>query len=189
MFLTIFKYLAFVACAAKAPITQKTLDITLERIDAAGESENIRRWCLWTPIQMSLMKMATELKRVILIGGNGTGKTTLLDAFARKIKNGRVIVAIKQEYVLAHVDSSEFIPPFRESLLHLNLENKYEKSKNITIQRFKSIDELTHIKSHIFIDEVDMSDISLEEMHSWQNMAAKTVMIVVRNTPIDANRV
>ena len=189
MFLTIFKYLAFVACAAKAPITQKALDITLKRIEYAGESENIRRWCLWTPIQMSLMKMANELRRVILIGGNGTGKTTLLDAFARKIKNGKVIVAIKQEDVLAHVDSSESIRPSRESLLHLNLENKYEKIRNITTRRFKNINDLTHIKSHIFIDEVDMSDISPEEMQAWQNMAAETVMIVVRNTPIDPNRV
>ena len=37
-FKTIFKYLAFVACAAKAPIKQKLLDYTLGLIDKAGSA-------------------------------------------------------------------------------------------------------------------------------------------------------
>ena len=60
-FKTIFKYLAFVACAAKAPIRQKMLDETLDLIKKAGDAQNIQRWCLWTPSQLSLMEMADKL--------------------------------------------------------------------------------------------------------------------------------
>ena len=58
---------------------QKTLDI----ITKAGASENIERWSWWTPTQHSLLELAERLSRVILIGGNGTGKTVMLDAFAK----------------------------------------------------------------------------------------------------------
>ena len=78
-FKTIFQYLAFVACAAKAPIRQKMLNESLQRVEKAGDTENIQRWCFWTPSQLSLMQQADKLDRVILIGGNGTGKTALLD--------------------------------------------------------------------------------------------------------------
>ena len=67
-FKTIFKYLAFVACAAKAPVRQKMLDETLAIISKAGTSENIERWCWWTPDQLSLLEQAENLNRVILIG-------------------------------------------------------------------------------------------------------------------------
>ena len=67
-FKTIFKYLAFVACAAKAPVRQKMLDETLAIISKAGTSENIERWCWWTPEQLSLLDQAENLNRVILIG-------------------------------------------------------------------------------------------------------------------------
>ena len=67
-FKTIFKYLAFVACAGKAPIRQKMLDETLAIISKAGTSENIERWCWWTPDQLSLLEQAENLNRVILIG-------------------------------------------------------------------------------------------------------------------------
>ena len=82
-FKTIFKYLAFVASAAKAPVRQKMLDETLSRIAKAGEAKNIQRWCWWTPTQLSLLEQANKLSRVILIGGNGTGKTVMLDEFAK----------------------------------------------------------------------------------------------------------
>ena len=42
-FKTIFKYLAFVACSAKAPIRQNMLQETLNRIAKAGDSDNIQR--------------------------------------------------------------------------------------------------------------------------------------------------
>ena len=67
-FKTIFKYLAFVACAAKAPVRQKMLDETLAIIGKAGTTENIERWCWWTPDQLSLLEQAENLNWVILIG-------------------------------------------------------------------------------------------------------------------------
>ena len=51
-FKTIFQYLAFVACAAKAPISQKMLNESLQRIEKVGDAENIQRWCFWTPTQL-----------------------------------------------------------------------------------------------------------------------------------------
>ena len=152
----------------------------------AGDPENIQRWSIWTPTQLSLMKMATELPRVILTGGNGTGKTTMLDLFAMKIaedKKEKVIFAIKQKSYL-------YENLLREPLLHLSLENKYKKQKNITVKSFTDIDELKDIESHIFIDEADLVCInSPEDLQGWQNMAAKIVWIAVRNTPIDPNMV
>ena len=67
-FKTFFKYLAFVVCAAKAPVRQKMLDETLSLIETAGAAENIQRWCWWSPDQLSLMEQAENLHRVILIG-------------------------------------------------------------------------------------------------------------------------
>ena len=83
-FITYFKHLAFVACAAKAPVRQMMLQKTLDIITKAGTSENIERWSWWTPTQHSLLELADRLTRVILIGGNGTGKTVMLDAFTAK---------------------------------------------------------------------------------------------------------
>ena len=67
-FKTFFKYLAFVACAAKAPVRQKMLDETLTTIEKAGKAENIQRWCWWSPDQLSLLEQAENLNKVILIG-------------------------------------------------------------------------------------------------------------------------
>ena len=67
-FKTMFKYLAFVASAAKAPVRQKMLGETLAIISKAGTSDNIERWCWWTPYQLSLLEQAENLNRVILIG-------------------------------------------------------------------------------------------------------------------------
>ena len=73
-FILIFQLLAFLACAGKAPIRQKLLPESLARVKKAGGADNILRWCVWTKDQLSLMAMADKLLRVILIGGNGTGK-------------------------------------------------------------------------------------------------------------------
>ena len=135
MFLTIFKYLAFVACAARAPITQKLLDETLERVNIAGESENIRRWCSWTPTQLSLMELAEKLPRVILIGGCGTGKTTMLTEYAMKMskmKQFNITFGVKKEH-------SAMKP-----LLELDLEIKF-KNLNISVKTVDTHDQLKDV--------------------------------------------
>ena len=53
--------MAFVACAGKAPITQKLHGESLVRIKRAGELENIQRWCSWTPMQLSLLELGETL--------------------------------------------------------------------------------------------------------------------------------
>ena len=119
-FISFFKHLAFVACSAKAPIRQKMLDITLTAIAKAGEAENIERWCWWTPTQQSLLELANRLPRVILIGGNGTGKTVMLDAFTAKTAKEN-----PEENVLFAIQRW----PSARPLLQLDLEVKYEKMK------------------------------------------------------------
>ena len=96
-----FKYLSFVACAGKAPIRQRMFDETLARLKKAGDVENIQRWSWWTPMELSLLEQIDKMLRVLLVGGNGTGKTTMLDEFATnmaKKQQGEVIFAIQQYY-------------------------------------------------------------------------------------------
>merc|ERR1719464_809157 len=100
---------------------QKTLDL----IGKAGTAENIERWCWWTPAQLSLLELADRLSRVILIGGNGTGKTVILDAFSRKTAkehpSENVIFALHQSL------------PYNRPLLQLNLEVEHEKLTNVIV--------------------------------------------------------
>ena len=76
------------------------LEATLSLIDKAGSIENIQRWCIWTPYQLSLLEMADQMPRVVLIGGNGTGKTLMLETYGMKIATENtmddVIYAIHQ---------------------------------------------------------------------------------------------
>ena len=179
-FKTFFKYLAFVASAAKAPVRQQMLHETLARIAKAGVAENIERWCWWTPTQLSLLDQADRLTRVIIIGGNGTGKTIMLDAFAAKTAkehpDQNVIFAIHQR-------KTSSVRPARP-LLQLDLEVKYEKAKmkNVTVKTFRSLSELSVANLTNFtvcVDEVDMEDVKPEEL---QTIQAKAVWIVIRKT-------
>ena len=174
-FKTIFKYLAFVTCAAEAPIRQKILDETLARIAKAGDSENIKRWCWWTPAQLSLLEQAENLTRVILIGGNGTGKTSILDGFAtkmaKKYPDEHIIFAIYQ-------DETGTRP-----LLHLSLEAKYEKLKlnNISVMTFNEIEELKDASSEnltLCVDEISMGDVNPEDL---LGINAKSLWVVIRS--------
>ena len=99
-FKTIFKYLTFVACAAKAPFRQKMLDETLEQIKKVGAVENIQRWCFWTPAQLCLMEQAEDVPRMAIVGGNGTGKTLMLDTYATKLaKEGKYVILGKVTFL------------------------------------------------------------------------------------------
>ena len=169
-FKILFKYLAFVACSAKAPIRQKMLEATLSLIDKAGSIENIQRWCIWTPYQLSLLEMADQMPRVVLIGGNGTGKTLMLETYGLKTAeenpNDEVIFAINQS---------------DRQLLLLQLENRFEEFENVTV---KSFDELSDLNlentqnAHICIDEVHVKDVPLEDL---QKIPAKSIWIVLRD--------
>ena len=175
-FKTFFKYLAFVASAAKAPVRQKMLQETLARIAKAGEAENIERWCWWTPAQLSLLELADRLTRVILIGGNGTGKTVMLDAFATKTAK-----AHPDEHITFAIHQN-----FSESrlLLQLDLEVKHEKAKlnNVTVLTFENVSELTDanlLNDTVCLDEISMLDVKLDDLHTIQ---AKSLWIVIRDT-------
>ena len=84
-FKTIFKLLAFIVCEGKALIKQRMLGETLSLIHEAGDSENIKKWCDWTPSELSLMSHDDELPKVALIGGSGTGIDHILESHAMKI--------------------------------------------------------------------------------------------------------
>ena len=175
-FKTFFKHLAFVACAAKAPVRQMMLQKTLDIITKAGATENIERWSWWTPAQLSLMQLADQLTRVILIGGNGTGKTVMLDSFAMKTAkenpDEKVIFAIHQTSESAR------------SLLQLDLEVKYEKAKlsNVTVVTFKELSGLTDVNFSnvtVCVDEISMEYLKTEDLNAIQ---AKSLWMVIRET-------
>ena len=85
----------------------------------------------WTQTQAALMELADKLPRVIIIGGNGTGKTAMLEAFAaRKAKEqpkDNVTYAIHQ------MESGT------RPLHQLDLEVQYENLRNITVTKFRKM--------------------------------------------------
>ena len=129
------------ACAAKAPIRQKMFQETLDRVSKSGDIENIQRWSFWTPSQLSLMGLAENLPRVMLIGGNGTGKTTILETFAMKTamehSEENIFFGIQQFYTSAR------------PLLELQIQVKFEQYKNFTVLRFNNIDELQFLNRYL----------------------------------------
>ena len=97
----------------------------------------------------------------IIIGGNGTGKTAMLEAFAaRKAKEHR-----KENVTLAiHMFDYGTSP-----LLQLDLEVQYENLKNVTVTKFEKIREFNHAiltNSTICIDEIHMWYVRPEDLHN-----------------------
>ena len=112
----------------------------------------------------------------LFTGGNGTGKTVMLDTFAinsaKKQPNEKVIFAIHQQ------DSGA------RPLIHLDLEAKYEKMKlkNITVTTFNKTSELNDASltnATLCIDEITMSDVKPEDLNV---INAKSIWIVIRDT-------
>ena len=150
------------------------LQKTLELIDKAGTAENIERWCWWTPAQLSLLDLADKLSRVILIGGNGTGKTVILDAFARKTAkenpSENVIFAIHQRN------------SWERPLLKLDMEVKHEKLGNFSVVTYTELSELENANltnTTLCVDEIHMENVKPEDLHAIQ---AKSLWIVIRDT-------
>ena len=174
-FKIIFKYLAFVACSAKAPIRQKMLDAALDLINKAGSAENIQLWCQWTPLQLSLMEMADRLTRVVLTGGNGTGKTLMLETYvlktAKENPDDAVIFAIQQRGV--------------RPLLQLQFEVRFEELQNVTVKTFVKLSDLdldNCSNTHICMDEVNVEEVPLEDL---QKIQAKSIWTVIRDPKSD----
>ena len=80
---TVVKYLIFVASAAKVAIGGKLLEETSKTIQRFGTAENIQTWVL-TPLQLALVSNHDEFPKVIIMGGNGSGKSMLLKEVAKK---------------------------------------------------------------------------------------------------------
>ena len=157
------------------------LDESLARVKKAGDHNNILRWCVWTKDQHNLMAMADKLLRVILVGGNGTGKTYMLDAFTMKIAkehpDEKIVFAI-------HQNISSYRP-----LLQLELEVKYERMRltNVTVVTFKELSELTDanlLNDNVCIDEISLVDVKLEDLLAIE---AKSLWIVIRDTAQGGN--
>ena len=181
-FILFFKYLVFVASAAKAPFKQKMLEETLTRIAKAGDVKNIERWCWWTPTQLSLLELAEKLTRVILIGGNGTGKTAILEAFATRIAKQEqedVIFAI-------HTPKKNLVSSARP-LLQLDLEVKFDKLKRVTVKTFDILEDIqvsNLANTTVCIDEIEMKNVKPDQLNQFQ---AKALWIVIRDTDTKGN--
>ena len=148
------KYLAFAACAAKAPITQSLTKEIDDRVQIAGSPQNIERWMFWTVPQATFFANATSQQKILLLGGNGVGKTVLMIERAKQL-------AIKGEKVVFCIDQSTSIS--LKSLLQLHLEVEFEefhkenpRSKKIRVENLTSYDPSKETLSniHLFIDEL-----------------------------------
>ena len=156
-------------------------DESVTRVKKAGHFDNILRWCFWTKDQHTLMAMADKLPRVILIGGNGTGKTYMLDAFTMKMAKEHP--AENLTFAIHKTDSDA------RPLLHLDLEVKYEKLRlnNVNVVTFEKLSELANanlLNETVCVDELDMDVVKPEELLAIQ---AKCLWIVIRDTDQQGN--
>ena len=149
------KYLAFAACAARAPVTQSLTKEIDDRVQIAGSPQNIERWMFWTVPQATFFANASSQQKILLLGGNGVGKTVLMVERAKQL-------SIKGEEVVFCIDPSSLIL-LQKSLLELQLEVEFEefhqenpRSKKIRVENLNLYDpsqeNLNDI--HVFIDEL-----------------------------------
>ena len=166
--------LASMASTLKGPITQEMFNSALASITMEEDIGNTPRRGFWTQTQAFLMELADKLPRVIIIGGNGTGKTAMLEAFAaRKAseKPNENVIFVIQQYC-----------PSARPLLQLNLEVHYEKLKNVILTKSKNVENFNNtyfINSTICIDEIFMNDVRPEDLH---NIKSKNLWVVIRDT-------
>ena len=84
-FATMVKYLAFAACAAKAPVSQSLTKEIDDRVQTAGSAENVQRWMFWTVPQATFFANAVSKPKILLLGGNGVGKTVVMMQRAKEL--------------------------------------------------------------------------------------------------------
>ena len=95
-FLTLIKYLAF--GAAKTPVPESMVKKIEQNIQTQGSEEIIQRYMFWTPPQLTLLGIDHNIEKVLLIGGNGVGKTILSVEQAKKLslQNKKVLFCIRK---------------------------------------------------------------------------------------------
>ena len=124
-FANLVKYLAFAACAAKAPITQSLTKKIDDRVQIAGSPENIEQWMFWTVPQATFFANATSQQKVLLLGGNGVGKTVLMIERAKQLagKGEKVVFCIDTLYrlwkTMLKLQMEVEFEEFHKKILHL----------------------------------------------------------------------
>ena len=143
-FKTLFKFLAFVASAAKIPIGSNLFEETKKVVEKIGTAENIYTWS-WTPQQLKIISSSESMKKVALCGGNGTGKTMILKEMAKaRAQEGKRVV-----YIIFTWDR-------KMTLLYFQLKSEF---KNTSIEiglydYFADSEKFIDLENaYIFIDE------------------------------------
>ena len=140
-----FKYLAFVASAAEAPVpSNMTMEIA-KRVQKSGAAENIMTWMFWTPPQLEMLYFSHFIDKVCFVSGNGVGKTELMKDQATKLaKMDRPVL-----FCIRRLGNMK-------SLLELKFEN-YFKDTNVIVLGISKIEDLQSQQdldeTQIFIDE------------------------------------
>ena len=148
------KYLAFAACAAKAPITQKLTRKIDDIVQTAGSAENVQRWMFWTVPQATVFANSFSQPKVLLLGGNGVGKTVIMMQRAKELSivGEEVVFCIGEDFGTT-----------TKTLLHLQTEAEFEdfhtqnpQSKKIQVKSLNSYDPSKENlgKTHVFIEEI-----------------------------------
>ena len=111
-----------------------------------------------------------------MIGGNGTGKTYMMDAFTMKIAKEHPVENIT---FATHKTSLNPMP-----LLELDLEVKYKNLSltNVTVNFFRRLSELANdnlLNEIVCLDEIHLEDVTPDELYAIQ---ARFLWIVVRDT-------
>ena len=148
------KYLAFAACAAKAPVSQSLTKEIDDRVQTAGSAENVQRWMFWTVPQATFFANSVSKPKVLLLGGNGVGKTVVMMQRAKEL-------SIAGEEIVFCIGG--FTDISTKALLQLQLEAEFEdyhtlnhQSKKIQVKSLHSYDPSTeHLdNTHVSMDEV-----------------------------------
>ena len=59
-----FKYLAFAASAAEAPVPQVLTHEITQRVHKSGSPENVKLWMFWTPPQLEMLSISHYVDKV-----------------------------------------------------------------------------------------------------------------------------
>ena len=125
-----FKYLAFAASAAEAPVPQILTKEITERVQKSGTPENVKLWMFWTPPQLELLYKYQWINKVCFVSGNGVGKTVLMMDQAMKLArmNRSILFCIRRFENM-------------KSLLEMKFEN-YFMETNVNVLGISNIEDL-----------------------------------------------